>query len=131
MATKVSETERHILCANWLRDTFPTILWLHIPNEGRRSWKEGKRQKAMGLMAGAADFYLSDGPRTLWVEIKADDGTQSPSQAMFERWVVSIGHEYMLAKSLREFQEIVTAWTDGRKNESANTQGSEGKSAHH
>ena len=46
---------------------------IHIPNEGKRSWKEGKKKKQEGIKSGVSDYFLaypSNNKHGLWIELK-------------------------------------------------------------
>ena len=55
-----TEHEDSVMVADWLR--WHKIFFLHIPNEGKRSWNEGKKQKRIGMRKGAPDFLIFPPP---------------------------------------------------------------------
>lgn len=69
------QREMHIL-ATYL--DLKGLLWLHIPNEGKRSPRQGALLKRLGLKAGAPDaIILQRSPahhRYAMVELKRRDG---------------------------------------------------------
>jgi hypothetical protein len=94
-----SETHEHEIVAQWLQAHH--IFFIHVPNEGRRSWATGKQLKRMGMMAGVSDFLIFDWPPNLpgivgvALELKALDGAPPiPAQKDFacslasRRWLV-------------------------------------------
>jgi len=47
---------------------------ISIPNSGRRSWAQGKKEVAMGLTAGVSDLFLAEPCGVyggFWIELKA------------------------------------------------------------
>lgn len=52
-----SETSEQIRLAGWL-DRY-VVDWEHIPNEGKRTGKEGRILNMMGRKAGTADIHIS------------------------------------------------------------------------
>jgi hypothetical protein len=52
-------------------------LLIHIPNEGKRSWRAGHELKLQGMKAGAPDILLPVPSRhhtALWIELKRRKG---------------------------------------------------------
>lgn len=83
-----NEDHEHIIVADWLNAK--GIMFIHTPNEGRRSWATGKKLKRMGMKKGVPDFLIFDPPSTLGLmagtalELKALDGNKpSPEQLEF------------------------------------------------
>ncbi|MBL4766323.1 MAG: VRR-NUC domain-containing protein [Rhodobacteraceae bacterium] len=70
----------------------------HIPNEGRRSPRQGMRMRREGLRRGAPDLVVwLRGGKTLNIELKTVRGKLSSSQASFGRGLNSLGgHEYVV-----------------------------------
>lgn len=56
-AFEPSETSEQIRLAGWLDRH--VVDWEHIPNEGKRSQKEGKILNMMGRKAGTPDIHIS------------------------------------------------------------------------
>lgn len=66
------------------------IFWIHCPNEGRRSFRQGRMLKAQGMRAGVADVLILDGApkfpecRGIAIELKRiKGGVVSPMQKQF------------------------------------------------
>jgi hypothetical protein len=55
-----AEDYEHITVAHWL--TIHGVFFIHVPNEGKRSWVTGKKLKRMGMKAGVVDFLIFDPP---------------------------------------------------------------------
>ena len=75
----MGETEEHIKLALWLDNS--DVFWLHVPNEGERTFNASVLLKRMGLKKGAPDFLIFDPPpkqpntRGLAIELKNAEGT--------------------------------------------------------
>ena len=78
-----AEAHEHEVVAAWL--TMHGIFFIHVPNEGKRSWQTGKQLKRMGMVKGCPDFLIFDGVpftvgqdfvvnRPTALELKAVDG---------------------------------------------------------
>ena len=116
----MTETELQILSARWLALKLPkTFMALHIPNEGRRSWAEGKRMKARGLVAGAPDWLVVGwSPRDAWgaigfawaIELKSAKGTLSPAQKAFHKRLETCGVPVAICRSLEEIEAALKGW---------------------
>ena len=76
-----NEDHEHIIVADWLNAK--GIMFIHTPNEGRRSWATGKKLKRMGMRKGVPDFLIFDKPMVFApgaaLELKALDGAR-PSE---------------------------------------------------
>jgi hypothetical protein len=69
---------------------------------------DGARLKAMGMVAGVSDMiYLRDGLPPLCIELKLPDGIQSKAQKEWQKVVESVGCEYVIIRSLSEFQDLI------------------------
>ena len=66
----------------WLRRELPALaaIALHPRNEGKRSGRQGHREKLEGMMPGAADIVIPCNPPIV-IELKRRDHTQSRWQA--------------------------------------------------
>ena len=115
-----TESELQILSAKWLALKLPkTFMALHIPNEGRRSWAEGKRMKARGLVAGACDWFIIGGGydfdstplgRIYGIELKSAKGTLSPAQKAFHKRLEACGVPVAVCRSLEEIEAALKGW---------------------
>lgn len=79
-----SETSEQIRLAGWLDRH--VVDWEHIPNEGRRSGREGRILNMMGRKAGTADIHISakvprfPACRGVRIELKKRGGKATPLQ---------------------------------------------------
>ena len=63
---------------------------------------------AMGFRDGVSDTIIVAPNKTYYVEFKLPNNIQQPNQKDFETWVTSLGHEYIVIKSLEAFQDFIT-----------------------
>ncbi len=92
-------------CVNWFRYQFkaPDYVIFAIPNGGVRHKSTGRTLKIEGVMAGVADLCILARGRTIFVEMKADSGKQTPAQKEFQNVCFKQGIPYVIAHSLDEF----------------------------
>ena len=84
-----AEDHEHITVAHWL--TLHGVFFIHVPNEGKRSWATGKKLKRMGMKKGVVDFLIFDPPPNretvssigTVMELKALDG-KKPTDAQID-----------------------------------------------
>lgn len=85
-------------------------LWLHLPNESKRSRAAGAVLRAMGLVPGAPDYLFARGDATFFIEFKAATGKQTESQGTFQRWCEANGIPYVLVRSEADALAQLQAW---------------------
>lgn len=85
------EDDIHIHVLDWCRaneNRRPELAYVvHVPNEGKRSWAQGKKLKAMGMRAGFPDIFLphaAGGFHGFVCELKSRKGRLSADQF---RWL--------------------------------------------
>jgi hypothetical protein len=95
----------------FLNATAPNCIFYHVPNGGGRSRVEAAILKGLGVRAGVPDlaFVLADG-RAAFIELKADNGRQSPAQALFQMECERMGVPYAVCRSLAEVQGTLDGW---------------------
>lgn len=105
----VPEEEIQVLVAAFLDRALPRdYRWLHIPNGGARSKREGGLFKAMGVKAGAADvLILTPVGKFIWIELKTATGRLRPGQEDWRDWCRSIGAPWFLCRSLDDVIEAL------------------------
>lgn len=108
----MSEYSLHVTVADWLRLAHPKLCFWHTHQSGRLSMTEAMKAKRMGRRAGVPDFtfILPPSGRAAFIELKADKGRQSETQAEFEEQARSAGAYYALCRSLEEVQGTLAAW---------------------
>jgi hypothetical protein len=98
-----SESRIQQECVEWFRNKCIKdgllYLLLSIPNDNQ------KFLKGTGLLKGASDLIMVVPNKVYWIEMKTATGRQSPEQKSFELSVNNLGFDYLLFRSLEEFQE--------------------------
>lgn len=73
-----------------------------------QSKQYGNKMKSMGVKTGISDWaYMNENGTVTWIELKTEDGHQSPDQKKFEALCKSIGHKYQIARSYSEFWQVI------------------------
>ena len=115
----------------------PSVIAIHIPNEGIRSPSQGAKAKAKGLLPGAPDWLIIwpnhnpsadqelDGlwPHVGTIELKAGKNGLSTTQGAFRDRAVKIGCNWAVCWSLDGFIAILEAWGVPTKSPSAGGRG--------
>lgn len=96
-------------CTQWFNNTYLQYSkCCFAVNNNSDNKVKAMQMKAIGLRAGVSDvIVLCPGGKTLLLEAKTDEGTQSKDQKEFERQATSLGHEYKIFRSLEQFQKII------------------------
>lgn len=70
-------------------------------------WKPCSRVcPGSGVFSCGRDYYWKE-PLTIWIELKAKRGVQSPAQKEFQQEVEAHGMKYILARSLEDVQQAI------------------------
>ena len=102
-------------CVKWFRLRYPDVVLFAIPNGGARSAVTGRRMKDEGVLAGAADLFLSHpakGLHGMYIEMKREDGSLQRSQKAFGDRVRSAGYAYEVCRSFDDFKEVATNYLE-------------------
>lgn len=97
----------------WFNNTFclktsePRFVIFHVANGGKRSKSEGMYFKKIGVLAGVSDLIILTDKVTIFVEVKNEFGKQSDKQKDFQDRVEALGFNYILVRSLEEFQKKI------------------------
>lgn len=94
----------------WFRLQYPNLMIAAIPNGGFRNTREASIMKKEGTLAGFSDLIVVGKGRVLFVEMKTPQGRLSESQKRFKERVNSLGHEYVVCRSLEQFVCAVSRW---------------------
>jgi hypothetical protein len=86
------------------------VMFLAIPNEGRRTIQEAARLKAMGMKPGAADLHITIDARSHWLEFKTGNRKQTPEQMAFALECFANGVPYALARDFDTAVAILRTW---------------------
>lgn len=99
------ERELQIACVEWFRRNYRNSLIVQVPNEA--CFNRASEFKKTGMLKGASDVYIVHRGQVLFVEFKAEDGTQSREQRAFQQKVERLGFKYYIIKSLEDFKNVV------------------------
>lgn len=105
---KVSESSIQAQCFVWFNNNFclknqqNRAIMFSVPNESTVT-----QQKFVntGLLRGVSDTIIVLNGKVLFVEFKTETGRQSEFQKDFQSRVENLGHEYLLIRSLTQFQD--------------------------
>lgn len=79
-----------------------------VPNAGKRSVRCGKYFKAEGLTRGVADLVICyKNAKTLFIEMKKENGKQEPDQKIFEENITKFGFKYFVCRSLDDVLKVL------------------------
>lgn len=106
-----SEAALQASCFQWFHNTFPSQrqMLFHVQNKARNAI-EGNKFKALGVVKGVSDLILIVNFRVLFIELKTENGVQTPEQSQFQAKVIQRGHEYFIVRTLSEFQNLIAAY---------------------
>lgn len=77
-------------------------VWLHVPNESKRSKAAGAIARALGLIPGTADYLFLHADGSFALECKGPDGKQTENQKDFEQWCRTQGVPYQMFRTVEE-----------------------------
>jgi hypothetical protein len=63
--------------------------------------------KATGLISGVSDLIVILPNKVIFIEVKTETGKQSDNQKLFKEKVTNLGFEYLIVRSLSEFQNFI------------------------
>lgn len=101
--TVIDITEYQICCTIKDYCDLHQLELIHLCNEGKRSKWGGFRLKRIGLMPGAADYFLPQGNATkkgLFLEVKTLKGKATTAQKSFIQMVINEGYAGEIAYGL-------------------------------
>lgn len=103
-------------CREQTRSGRLTCVWFHVPNEGKRSFRQGSLQRSKGLTPGTADYVFLHSTGAVCIEFKTKTGAQSKNQRDFEDWCDNSSVPYFLVRSTEEaialIEGIPALWSD-------------------
>lgn len=110
--TKIGpEDTECVAFVEWLRKATRSgnvhAVWFHVPNEGRRSWKQGTLQRAKGLCPGTPDYIFIWEGGSLALEFKSPSGNQTKGQREFEKWCAHENIPYHLVRSSTQAKDLI------------------------
>jgi hypothetical protein len=84
---------------------------IHNPNEGKRSWREGKKMKEEGLVRGVSDYLLAypfNGNAGLWIELKRISKSHASEEQ--KHWIEkmrNVGYKAYFAYGWEHAKELI------------------------
>ena len=114
----LSETAIQINVVTWFKYNFPEYGddLIHIANERKTSYNQGKILKKMGVKRGIPDLFLSvpnSYAHGLWLELKAGKGRLSKEQQEFLTRKRLQGYEARVAYSVQEAKDFISCYMNG------------------
>jgi len=100
MIEKRSEAEIQAAIVRALRQL--GFLVIHIPNQATRG-----RHRYSGLLPGAPDLIVIGHNKVFFMEVKKQDGKQSPSQVIMQKMIEGRGFQYHVVRSVEDALSIV------------------------
>jgi hypothetical protein len=106
---EITESRLQSECYLYFHNNHPELRGrLFCVNNNPKNAIDGARLKAMGMVAGVSDMiYLRDGLPPLCIELKLPDGIQSKAQKDWQKVAESVGCDYVIIRSLSEFQSLI------------------------
>lgn len=102
-----SEHAVHLHAWQWVQEAYPNLLIFHVPSGEHRNIVTAMKLKRMGVVPGVADFLMFIPGCSIAIELKDESGKQSGSQKIFQKKWETCGNRYRIARSLKEFQDVV------------------------
>ena len=105
-----AKIQSEICC--WFNNNFclkfhnPRYCIFSVPNDTTNK-EETMRKIATGLKSGASDLIVLFPNRAVFCEVKTQTGVQSEAQKDFQEQVENLGFEYILVRSLLDFQNKI------------------------
>lgn len=90
-----------------IRYLYPKSIIAHVPNGGKRNYKEAVRFKAQGVLAGFADLIFLHKGQAIFFEVKTEKGKQTEYQKEFEKKITEQGFKYYTVKSVEQTLNII------------------------
>lgn len=104
------EAEDAVVLTAWLRGA--SLLFLHVPNEGKRSGRTGAFLRRTGLAKGAPDYLVFTPPplvdvRGVAIELKSLRGRATPEQRQWLADLESAGWAAQVCRGWRAAVEFL------------------------
>lgn len=115
------EDRLHVLIAEWISWQYPKVVWIHPPNEGKRTPFEQFLFKCLGARSGASDiifFCAKAGFHGLAIELKVnyDKGKNYPTkhQKAFLKDLNKEGYCTAVTWTFEETKDIITNYMNDK-----------------
>lgn len=108
----ITEARLQQECFTWFTNTYRNYrgLLFMINNSGAKSAKEGAQSRAMGLVPGVPDLFLSLPNQTFhgfYIELKVGYNTSSPIQLKMQERLMKAGYLVEEVRTLETFKEAI------------------------
>ena len=104
-------------CVRWFAMQYPQLrkLLIHVTNEGKRSYVQGKQLVKGGLVKGVADLILfipNKDFHALCIEMKTQSKSskQTTEQKEWQTLVETQGYKYVICRSLDDFINEINSY---------------------
>lgn len=90
-------------------------LFYKVHNEGKKTKSRAAKDKALGIVAGAADMNLDiarQGYHGLRIEFKRIGGKQSKQQKLFQQALEKNGYLYKVVQTFEDFELLIKWYLD-------------------
>jgi sulfur relay (sulfurtransferase) complex TusBCD TusD component (DsrE family) len=95
-------------CYQWFHSTYPELRGLLCYNlNNSRNKIRAMMDKGMGLQKGRSDLVFYYSGSACMIEMKTENGKQTPEQKKWQEIVEKNGFEYTICKTLEQFQAII------------------------
>jgi hypothetical protein len=107
----MTEEEIHkAVIQNLIVRGLPGVFWFHPANGGKRSIREAKTFKAIGVVAGVPDLILIKDGKAYGLELKAEKGRLSPAQRITQEAMHDAGAMISVSHGLDEALYALEFW---------------------
>jgi hypothetical protein len=121
---KGDEAKLQMACVRYWQTKFRPnqdeyYLLYKVHNEGKKSKVQAAKDKALGIVAGAADMNLDlarRGYNGLRIEFKTLSGKQSPKQKIVQAALERNGYLYKVVQTLDEFISLIDWYLSNNNN---------------
>jgi hypothetical protein len=97
--------------------TFPGKLFIHVPNEGQRSWAMAAALRRQGMVSGVPDILIPEpsfGFPGLWIELKNGKTEVTKNQISMMNELKKRGHAVAVCRSTEEFLQTCKDYFIGK-----------------
>lgn len=97
-------------CVNYVKYQYPSVLFFHVPNEGKRTKYQRMVVKVLGTKAGVSDLIFLEPKHEfhgMALELKVKPNKPSKAQSDFLKECTAKGYLAKVIYSFEEFKECV------------------------